>query len=259
MLKSSKLVLGLGVLLGLSVAVLPTRSFAAVTVKQSTPSVTATIAGLIGFSAINHTPKTNVTTYNSTTNTYSGTFNIMDHTDEFGITTYEVMCNYRSGTPYDYYDENFPDNPVSMSYYANTDCANGWEVKAISSTKSANNYATMVGATTSAVIESTSPTSNPLTGSTPNWVMKVNGISKTVGSQTFSTSAASTFGSFSAIPAVTATAVAEGNTFRTVNSVANTYIGVETFEVQYGFNAGFSTADTYTGTITYTLHVKAAS
>jgi len=49
--------------------------------------------------------------------------------------------------------------------------------------------------------------------------------------------------------------VISGSTFRTVDGVANTYIGTESFSVTYGFNSGMAVAGTYTGQVEYTLYI----
>ncbi|MBR3204194.1 hypothetical protein IKF81_00740 [Candidatus Saccharibacteria bacterium] len=247
MTKSARLVIILGVLLGGSVSILPNQTSNATTsITSVTDNVEATVNGYLAFTAINHTPGTG-TTYTDATNTYSATYSLMDSTENFGVTTYQVTCNYISD----------PNPDVSERLSGN--CSNGWEVNA-ESVSASDGYAAMVPSdnTNPFRIKSTSPATNPLSGTTANWVMKINGVSKTVGTQTFSSSAATGYNVFHLIPATNnSQKVAEGNTFRTVNSVANTYIGTETFEAQYGFTAGMdAVADSYTGSVTYTLHIK---
>lgn len=245
MLKSARLVLSLGVILGMSVATLPNASFAATSIIRQQQNVSATINGYLSFTATNHEANAGVTTWDSLTDTYSGVFSIGDTTDNFGTTTFQVICNYIS-------------DPAEE---LNGDCSKGWQVKAESEDVS-NGYAAMVPSdqTNNYRILSTTPASaqNPISSTTANWLLKVNGISKTFSGSTFSTSPASGYSNFNIIPAKNnATAVAEGNTFRTINSV-KTYIGEESFEAQYGFSAGGAVAGTYTGTVTYTLHIKAS-
>lgn len=249
MVKSSRLVLGFGILLGLSAAILPHCSFAATRITSSTENVTATINGYIAFSATDHKENTGVTVYDEQTNTYSGTFSLMDSTTNFGTTTYEVICNYLSDPNSD------PNERLSGN------CSNGWTVSAESSTAT-DNAATMVPSDQSITyrIKSTSPSTNPLNGTKANWLMKVIGVSKTVDTSTFTPSSTSYgYDDFNIIPAKNNSAtVVTGNTFRTINS-STTYIGSESFRVQYGFTAGMdAVAGTYTGTVTYTLHLNAS-
>ncbi|MBQ7802748.1 hypothetical protein IJ380_02725 [Candidatus Saccharibacteria bacterium] len=281
MLKSTKLVLSLGILLGGSVAVLPTRSFAATSITSETVNVSATVNGYLAFTEISHTPGTGYSKIieNQVEKGYSGTFNPMDSTNNFGTTVYEVTCNYNSTkTPY-VLDDNDYDNDGNTSErilagaqsdgdegflyssYVNTNCANGWVVKA-KSTKDDGAYATMEPANTTLnpyKIKSTNPSTNPLDGTSANWLMKVAGVSnsKEIGSPASAATSYVSYADFNIIPAVTEQSVATGNPFQTVSSVANTYVGAQRFSVTYGFTAGMdAVADTYTGEIVYTLHVS---
>lgn len=248
MLKSTRLVAVSGLLLFGSIAFLPHLSFAATTVVQSTENVSVTVNGFLALSATNHEPDTDTgVTYDSTTNTYAGTFSLMGSSDKFGATTYEVTCNYMS-------------DPASV--YAG-DCSNGWTVKAESSTAT-DGAATMVPSdnTNPFRIKSTSPSVNPLSGTKANWLMKINGISKTVGGTTFTPDSSTySYNNFNIIPAKNnETSVVSGNTFRTVGGVNNTYIGTESFKALYGITAGMdAVAGTYTGAVTYTLYVNPSS
>ena len=247
MIKSARLVAVSGLLLFGSVALLPCLSFAATTIVQTTENVSATVNGYLALSATAHVPDTSTgVTYDSTTNTYIGTFSLMGSTDRFGITTYEVTCNYMS-------------DPASV--YSG-DCSNGWTVSAeASNNDTASGAAAMVPSDVSNTyrIKSTSPAVNPLSGTTANWLMKITGVGKTVGGSTFTPNSSTySYNNFNVIPPKNNSAtVVEGNTFRTVSGVNNTYIGTESFQAQYGFTAGMdAVAGTYTGTVTYTLHVK---
>ena len=240
MLKSARLALSLGIVLGLSVATLPNRSYAGTLLVDSEDTVSATVLGYLAFSAIDHAYDTNVSTYDDVTNSYIGTFSLMDST---------VTCNYIS-------DPN-PDASARLS----GNCSNGWTVSAESEDVS-DGYAAMIPSDNAITyrIKSTDPATNPLSGTTANWLMKINGVAKTYSGSSFSTSAVGTFGNFHLIPAKNNSAnVASGNTFRTVNGHANTYIGPETFEAQYGFTAGMdAVAGSYTGSVIYTLHINAS-
>ncbi|MBQ8996435.1 hypothetical protein IJ095_00170 [Candidatus Saccharibacteria bacterium] len=266
MLKSTKIILGLGILLGGSVAVLPSRSFAAVTIVDATARVSATVSGVVGFSATDHAFETGTTyglNYDSTNNVYSGTFNVMDSTENFGTTTYEVLCNYRSATYssniyYDSddngtYDTVWEDDGTPVSP-ANADCSAGWYVTADSTYDNGNGVAVMQQTLPQYYISSTTPAGGTMASDTANWAMKVAGVSKTVSGSTYAPAYASGYNTFHAVPASAATVVS-GNTFRTVSSVANTYIGTESFAVTYGFNAGMAVAGTYTGEVVYTLYI----
>lgn len=271
MLKSSKLVLALALLLGGSCAVLPSRSFAATRIESVDAQVSATVTGYIAFSATAHTPGSS-TTYDSTNNKYVGTFRPGDNTSNFGTTTFQVYCNYRTtaygvSTP-DYEDSDSDgdtDELITTTAYNGTDCGNGWSVSAASTT-AASGAATMVGANHGYAIKSTPLATNPLTGATSNWVMQVAGVSKTVSGSTFApapanyTSGSGNYGSLSPVPAYgDAKTVITGATFRNISSTM-TYIGPEEFTATYGFVAGLDAiADTYNGSVVYTLHVNAAS
>lgn len=264
MLKSSKLVLGLGILVGLSIVALPTRSFAATRVIwRGDIDVTATVNGVIGFTPTQYLPGSGYS-YDSESG-YIGSFLPYEYTSNIGATTYEVVCNYRSaaysGSVYlDDDEDGIYETPATTSdgttiTGANSDCSSGWYVSAVSTYNDGNGNATMQTSTTPAyTITSTSFDTNPLGGATANWGMRVNSISKTVDSESFSTTPATGYDTLHAVPA-TSTSVVSGNTFRTVGGVANTYIGNESFSVQYAFNAGFAAAGTYIGEVTYTLYV----
>lgn len=265
MLKSTKVVLSLGLALGASVAVLPTRSFAAMTIVTADAQVEATVAGVVGFSATSHTTGSE-TTYSN--NIYSGTFRPHEYTDNFGTTTYEVLCNYRSANYSGkiYYDSDrngtfdavWRNNGVDVTP-ANADCSQGWRVqaKAASGYVSGGNAVLTTSGSPAYTIPSTAPTSTAsyATSSSANWGMKIAGVGKTVSGATFTPSPASGFNVFHLVPGSTAADVVSGNTFQTVSGVANTYIGTESFQVTYGFNAGMAVAGTYTGQVEYTLYI----
>lgn len=255
MLKSSRLVLATGTLLGLSVAFLPQNS-RAVTVAQSVDRVSAVVDGYLAFDAISHTPTSNVSTYSTDTNTYSGTFNVGDHTDAFGTTRYRVTCNFLS-------DNDF--NP-------NT-CQNGWNVTATSTYYNATTHeAEMRGSNNINVYTIKSIKANGLNGSESNWLMKITGVARNYqdgstdhpsGAQYTDTAhgnLARNYTDFEAIPYENASSsnVATGNTFTAVSGATTTYTykGYQEFDVTYGISAGHATADTYTGVITYTLSIK---
>lgn len=268
MLKSSRLVAITGCLLGLSVTLLPLGTHA-VTITQDEVNVSATIDGYLSFLAVGHTDHTTdasyTSTYDSGTNTYSGTFNVGDHTDTFGTTRYQVSCNFLA-------DNDF--NP-------NT-CHHGWTVSATvtNDNDASKNYdasshaAIMIPANPSNSYRIQSITANGLTGANSNWLLKVNGVSRTYNGHTTAPAGAqytdSVNGisrdynnSFEALPYGNATnkRVATGNTFTpdTVGNVTTySYNGYQEFDVTYGFSAGHATADTYTGTITYTLAINAS-
>lgn len=255
MLKSSRLVAITGCLLGLSVTLLPLGTHA-VTITQQEVNVSATIDGYISFLAVAHTPTTDVSTYDDTTNTYAGTFNVGDHTEAFGTTRYQVSCNFLA-------DNDFTPNI----------CQNGWTVTAAAASYAATNEAQMVPANNANSYRIKSITANGLTGAESNWLMKVAGVTRTFNGNTSAPAGASYTDSvnninrnynnhFEAIPYSNATnkAVATGNTFTPSSSQGATtysYNGYQEFDVTYGFSAGHATADTYTGVITYTLSINA--
>ncbi|MBQ6320786.1 hypothetical protein IJI17_00995 [Candidatus Saccharibacteria bacterium] len=267
MLKSTKIVLSLGLALGASVAILPTRSFAAITIVTSEAQVSATIAGVVGLSATSHATGSN-TSYDSTNNIYTGSFLPHEYTDNFGTTTYEVLCNYRaanySGNIYydsdgdETYETIWKDSNNQPVAPANADCAAGWKVQATAPAGYVSGGAAVMttGGSPAYTIPSTTPTSTTsfASSTSANWGMKVAGISKTVSSTAFTPAPATGFDVFHATPAA-ATDVISGSTFRTVDGVANTYIGTESFSVTYGFNSGMAVAGTYTGQVEYTLYI----
>lgn len=252
MLRSTKLVLLLGIALGLSVAILPTRSFAAVRITQSNDRVRAIVDGYLGLSVVSRTAGSS-TAYDSTNNVYSGSFYPMEKTTNFGTTRFEVTCNYLS-------DPN-PDTSARLA----GNCSNGWQVTAVS-TDNDGTYATMVSTDPNTNFTIPSNSTN-LNGTSATWLLKTVPVAKDVvyGGTTYTditaarTSLTTNYADFYRIPKV-ATAVAEGNTFRTLGGTSNVYIGAQEFDVVYGFAAGLdSVAGTYVGEITYTLSVKAAS
>ncbi len=280
MLKSTKLVSGLGLLLGVAVLSLPTSSFAAVTIASTPVQVSATVAGVVGFSATDHTFETGTSyglNYDDNNHQYVGTFRPGDTTNNFGTTTYQVLCNYRTAS----YTGQVYDDPDGDGVYnhpatgtvngvantpitgANSDCSQGWHVSATTpAAYVVNGAAVMKTNTTPAyTIPSATPSdASTIAGSTANWAMKVTGVSKTIGSDTYAptptpASAQDTsYAAFHAVP-TSATTVVSGNTFRSMNSVANSYFGTESFQVTYGFNAGMAVAGTYTGQVEYTLYI----
>lgn len=246
MLKSTRLVLISGTLLGLSVAFLPQVS-RATTFVQSVDTVSATIDGYLAFDAVSHTPTTGVSTYAN--NAYTGTFQAGGHTEAFGTTKYRVTCNFLS------------DNDFTATIGTNT-CQHGWSVTAVASTNDGS-YATMTPANNQNAYRIKSDKSKGLSGSDSNWLMKVTGISREFNGNTTSPSAYRSgninYGVFESIPfnSVTEQTVVTGNTF-TYDDQEDTYSynGYQEFNVTYGFAAGMATADTYTGEITYTLHLN---
>jgi len=266
MLKSSRLVAITGCLLGLSVTLLPLGTHA-VTITQQEVNVSATIDGYLSFTAVSHTPTTNVSSYSKADNKYYGTFNVGDHTEAFGTSRYQVSCNFLS-------DNDFTPNT----------CQHGWKVSA-TVTNSENDPTKNYDATThEAIMVPGNPQNaytiksnktNGLTGANSNWLIKITGDTRTYqdGSTVHPAGAEYTdsdnniardYTDFEAIPYGNATnkTVVTGNTFTPVtngNTTTYTYKGYQEFDVTYGFSAGHATADTYTGTITYTLSVNAAS
>ena len=257
MLKSTRLVLTFGTLLGLSVAFLPQTS-RAVTVTQSIDTVSATIDGYLAFDAISHTPTTDVSTYDNVNNKYVGTFNVGDHTNAFGTTKYRVTCNYLA-------DNDFTPNT----------CQYGWNVTATSTYYNASTHeAEMRGANNANAYTIKSITASGLTGANSNWLMKITGDSRTymdgstvhpAGAQYTDSvnSIARDYRDFEAIPYSNSSSkvVVNGNTFTAVSGTPTTYTykGYQEFDVTYGFSAGMATADTYTGIITYTLAINASA
>ncbi|MBQ3261103.1 hypothetical protein IJH29_00355 [Candidatus Saccharibacteria bacterium] len=253
MLKSSRLVAVLGCLLGISVVVLPTKTFAVVELLQVQDTVSVTVNGFLSLTVLEDQREvdTGVTTWDSTNNRYTGTFTLMDKTENFGTTAFRVYCNYISD----------PNPDASVRY--TDDCSNGWRVTAESGTSS-NGYATMEDSVHSLKIYSNSTNLN---GSSATWLMKVIPVSRTLGtefgSNTITSSAGTGYSNFNVVPVANSNVtVAEGNTFNSFNGINNgnpVYTGYEDFKVRYGFTAGMdAAAGTYTGTVTYTLHVKAS-
>lgn len=237
MLKSTRLILTFGTLLGLSVAFLPQAS-RATTITQDEVNVSATINGILSLEAIAHANGT--ATYSSAENKYSATMNAGSGTENFGMTTYRVTCNYLI--------EN------------ETDCSNGWKVTAASGTDD-NSYATMVGSTGN-TFKIQSVKANGLTGANANWLMKISNVTGNVNAIVpFSDNTLGrNYNNFDIIPITSDTnkTVVTGNTF-TVSSGTKTYNGTQSFNVTYGLSAGTSSvADTYTGSITYTLSLNAS-
>jgi len=257
MLKSTRLVLTFGTLLGLSVAFLPQAS-RAVTVAQSVDRVSATIDGYLAFDAISHNWTEGVSTYDNVNNKYVGTFNVGDHTDAFGITTYRVTCNYLS-------DNDFTPNT----------CQYGWNVTATSTYYNATTHeAEMRGDNQANAYTIKSIKANGHDGSNSNWLMKITGDTRTYmdGSLVHPTGATYTdtqnsiardYTDFEAVPYSNSSSkvVATGNTFTSVAGTPTTYTykGYQEFNVTYAFSAGHATADTYTGEITYTLSINASA
>ena len=263
MLKSSRLVAITGCLLGLSVTLLPLGTHA-VTITQEEVNVSATINGYLSLVAVSHTDTTGISTYDDQTNTYSGTFNVGDHTDAFGTTRYQVSCNFLT---HDVTDEH--DNTTTVR-----GCENGWNV-----TAEADNYnattdeAEMIPSLGTNAYRIKSIKANGLTGANSNWLMKVAGVTRTFNGNTTTPTPQSytdtthniarNYGdaNFEAIPYYNASRadIVHGNTF-TGSGTPTTYSynGYQEFDVTYGFSAGHATADTYTGTITYTLSINAS-
>ena len=264
MLKSTRLVLIFGTLLGLSVAFLPQAS-RATTFVQSIDRVSATIDGYLAFDAIAHqagTPASGSSSYayDSTNNRYTGTFEVGSHTGATGLgtTTYRVTCNYLA-------DNDFTPNT----------CQYGWNVTATSTYYNATTHeAEMRGGNPANAYTIKSITANGLTGANSNWLMKVTGDSRTymdgstvhpVGAQytDSNNSISRDYRDFEAVPYFNSSSkvVVNGNTFTPVSGTPTTYTykGYQEFDVTYGFSAGHATADTYTGIITYTLAINASA
>lgn len=255
MLKSTRLVLIFGTLLGLSVAFLPQAS-RATTFVQSIDRVSATIDGYLAFDAISHTPTDGTSTY--TNNAYTGTFNVGDHTNAFGTTKYRVTCNYLA-------DNDFTPNT----------CQYGWKVTAESTYYNAStDEAEMRGGNPANAYTIKSIKASGLTGANSNWLMKITGDSRTYmnGSNEHPAGAvhdatshtpARNYTDFEAVPYDNGDSkvVVNGNTFTAVSGATTTYTykGYQEFDVTYGFSAGHATADIYTGIITYTLAINASA
>ena len=244
MRKSTKLVLVLGVLVGLSAAVLPSSSFASTTVTTQTNNVSLTLDKVLALTVVGGTSPSSNATYNNGTGTYTGTLDAAATDARFGETTFRVTCNYLTGAD------------------ANDACPNGWTATAEAANKatiSGTDYATMEPSNNSnpAKIYSKETT---LSSSHATWLMKVAGVSNALNRGTTATYATN-YNNLYLVPAKDhPTAVATGNTFQTVNSVGNTYVGEQDFKVTYGISTGGATpADTYTGEITYTLSINPAS
>lgn len=243
MAKSIRLIIITGVLLGLSVTLLPLRSYATgEDVAEST--IRATIDGALSLTATAHTPGTG---YSYSEGAYSGTFNAGASTENLGTTTFEVECNFLTYQT--------TENQVATTHRG---CENGWNVTAESSSAS-NGYAAMDG-TGSNSYKILSNSANGLTSSQPNWLMKVTGVTQSGVTPTPAAAYSNVFGS---IPHATSASktIVTGNTFDTTTTPGtNIYIGKQSFTVTYGFGAGtIAPADTYTGVITYTLAINAAS
>ncbi len=254
MLKSSRLVLITGSLIGLAVTMLPQTS-RAVTIVQDEANVSATIDGILSLTATAHnTVGTADSTYTSSNNTYSATFNAASYSTNFANTTYQVTCNYLSSSTIEDVSGNTPSS-----------CTNGWRVTATASDYNATSHeAQMVPANGSNAARIKSIKANALDGTNSNWLIKVTGTTRDGVTPTpYTNGSTINFANFEAIPLSTADnkSVVTGNTFNCSGSpTVCEYNGYQEFVVTYGFSAGAATpADTYTGTITYTLSVNAAS
>ena len=252
---STKLVAILGSLVGLSAAVLPSSSFASTSVVSHTNAVTLDVNNVLALALVSGVAGDNDVTYSN--GTYSATLDAGSTKSSFGTSTFRVTCNYiGSGSN-------------SCSTY-------GWKVNAASNNKA------QIGGVDYATMEPTNPSTNPakiytksgtLSSSESNWQMRVAGSAKsvTINGNSYSTTPptyAPGYNVLNLVPpgsiddgeVVGGATVVSGNTFQTINSVANTYIGDQEFTVTYGVSTGGATpADTYTGTITYTLSLNAAS
>lgn len=254
MLKSSRLVLITGSLIGLAVTMLPQTS-RAVTIVQDEVNVSATIDGILSLTATAHnTVGTADSTYTSSNNTYSATFNAAGYSTNFANTTYQVTCNYLSSATIEDVSGNAPSS-----------CTNGWRVTATAGDYNATTHEAQMtppaGSSNAARIKSIK--ANGLDGTSSNWLIKVTGTTRGGVTPTPYTSGSVNFADFEAIPLSTTDnkSVVTGNTFSCSGSpTVCEYNGYQEFVVTYGFSAGAATpADTYTGTITYTLSVNAAS
>ena len=244
MRKSTKLVLALGSLVGLSAAILPSATFASTTVTTVGNTVTLALDGILALTVVDMTSPSSNASANMGTGTYTGTLDYASTDSQFDQTTFRVTCNYLTGAN------------------ANDACSNGWTVTAEAANKatiSGTDYATMEPSNNSnpAKIYSKETT---LSSSHATWLMKVAGVSNALNRGTTATYATN-YNNLYLVPAKEhPTAVATGNTFQTVNSVGNTYVGEQDFKVTYGISTGGATpADTYTGEITYTLSINPAS
>ena len=246
MRKSTVLVGVLGVLVGLGVLVLPATSFASTMVTTQTNTVTLGIDDILALTLVNGVGGTDVTYSNGT---YTGTLDAGSVKASFGTSTFRVTCNYiGSGSN-------------SCSTY-------GWKVQAASGNEGTVNgvkYATMEPADATANPAKIYSKAASLSASESNWMMSTTGVAKNImingdSYPTTAPAAQNSFGSLKNVPPKTTPAtVISGNTFQTINSVANTFIGDQEFTATYGVSAGASTpADTYTGTITYTLSINAS-
>lgn len=256
MLKSSKLVLGLGLLLGASVAFLPSGSYATRMFVFQNNEVRLNVEGILGLEVTRHDAGTGFDYVVETdpqdssvvTNEYySGTFLPGTSTTNLGKTTFRVTCNYLS------YEENSTVVPG---------CENGWTVSAESQKPNSNGYAAMTPANNANNYRIKSDASKALSSADANWLVQIG----TVTGETFlptpvtayTSASSNSFGG--AIPANgSAAVVVEGNTFSGSAGSGYTYNGPQLFTATYGFSAGGATADTYTGIIKYTLAIKTNS
>lgn len=251
MLKSSRLVIISGLLLGLSVTLLPLSSYAV----ADTNTVRAVVDGILSLTATAHTGSVQdsdyTATYDSTNNIYAQTFAVGSASTTFGKTSYEVVCNFLSTTTIK--DEGGTNN---------ANCANGWKVNATADHYDSTSHAATMTQTgvTSAI---SSIKANGWTGTTSNWGLRVSPTgthAPIAASYTDSVNSLSmNYATMEALPRSNASAqyVVYGDTFSESAGVY-TYLGPQTFDVVYGVSVGPEIpAGTYSGTITYTLVVKA--
>lgn len=266
MLKSSKIVLCLGLLLGGSVAVLPTKTRATRVIDTAGAEVSLTLARVLALEMIGDgVPGTSVggaaTTWNSTDNSYSASFNVSDHSDAthpFGTTHYNVICNYLAAAA--------PASETSEERAARLadDCSHGWQVS-VSPAAASGGYAAMTPENGSNAARIKSNSANGLSGSKSNWLLKIAGVAKTTDASgatvaSYAPTPETAFNNqFGTIPATSGTVVT-GNTFASAGAGTFNYLGDQQFDAIYGVSAGYDVpADTYTGTLTYTLSIRAAS
>ncbi|MBQ6130554.1 hypothetical protein IJI72_02620 [Candidatus Saccharibacteria bacterium] len=268
MLKSSKIVLCLGVLLGGSVAVLPTKVRATRAVDAAQVEVSLTLPRLLALEMIGDgVPGTSTggaaTTWNSTTNAYSASFNVSDHSDAthpFGTTHYNVTCNYLAAATPTSGSETAAEQAARLA----DDCSHGWLVS-VAPAAASGGYAAMTPSNNSNAARIKSNSSNGLSGASSNWLLKIAGVAKTTDASgatvaSYSPTPETAFNNqFGTIPASSGVVVT-GNTFSDNGDDTYTYLGDQQFDAIYGVSAGTDVpADTYTGTLTYTLAIRAAN
>ena len=263
MLKSSKIVLCLGLVIGGAVTVLPTQTRATRTVDEAEAEVSLTLSRVLALEMIGDgVPGTSTggaaTTWSSVDNSYSASFEASDHSDAthpFGTTHYNVICNYLAAAA--------PASETSEERATRLadDCSHGWQVSVAPSAASGG-YAAMTPANGSNAARIKSNSTNGLSGTKANWLLKIAGVAKTTDAAgntvaSYSPTPESAFSNqFGTIPASSGVVVT-GNTFASSGGSSYTYLGDQQFDAIYGVSAGFDVpADTYTGILTYTLSIR---